>query len=66
MKKCLLAALVGMALAASANAQTVTVQRVPSPTMTYGRVPDAGSTVALLGLSFGLLELARRKFGGGV
>jgi hypothetical protein len=74
MKKCLLAALVGMALAASANAQTTTlrVSTSPAPTATtsnvrpYATVPDAGSTVTLLGLSFGLLELARRKFGRGI
>ncbi|HEY5704306.1 MAG TPA: VPDSG-CTERM sorting domain-containing protein [Terrimicrobiaceae bacterium] len=66
MKKYVLPALLAMTFATAASAQQLSARqvevdaarRVP-PT---NRVPDSGSTVALLGLSMVLIVLAQRKF----
>jgi hypothetical protein len=59
MKKYILSALLALALASGAYAQRTRDTNGPEGTV---RLPDAGSTVALLGLSLGLIELGRRKF----
>jgi hypothetical protein len=61
MKKYILPALLAMTLVCGANAQITTASRVPLPVNKVDKVPDSGSTAALLALSVGLVILTQRK-----